>query len=124
MADGSWTCENGHRNPSREVTRCLDCDAPSCAASGPLYPHRPADADARDARSVITTCGWIGGGLVLVCSLLVAVSFSGQGAESAFLLLIAALGLLLGSGLLLVALVAEGVRLGLRSLGLPRTDQA
>lgn len=122
MADGSWTCENGHRNPSREVTRCLDCDAPSYAASGPLYPRRPADADAQDARSVITTCGWIGGGLVLGCSLLVALAFSGQGTESGFLVLVGALGFLLGTALLLVALVAEGVRLGLRSMGLPTRD--
>lgn len=122
MADGSWTCENGHRSPSREVTRCLDCDAPSYAASGPLYPRRPADADAQDARSAITSCGWIGGGLVVISSLLLAIAFSGQGAESGFLVLVAALGFLLGSALLLVALVAEGVRLGLRSMGLQTRD--
>jgi len=33
-----------------------------------------------------------------------------------------ALGMVLAQALLLVALVAEGVRLGLRSLGMPRTD--
>lgn len=34
-----------------------------------------------------------------------------------------ALGMVVAQALLLVALVAEGVRLGLRSLGMPRTDQ-
>lgn len=138
MADSSWTCENGHRNPSREVTRCLDCDAPSYAASGPLYPSRPPGTAAREARSAITTCWWVGGLLVVACAVVLALAWPGETvvcgelddgcvagdrSGSVFLTLLAALGLAAGQVLLLVALVAEGVRLGLRSLGMPRTDQ-
>lgn len=137
MADSSWTCENGHRNPSREVTRCLDCDAPSYAASGPLYPSRPPGTAAREARSAMTTCWWVGGLLVVACAVVLALAWPGETvvcgelddgcvagdrSGSVFLTLLAALGLAAGQVLLLVALVAEGVRLGLRSLGMPRTD--
>ena len=119
MTDRSWTCENGHRNPSTELTRCLDCGARRVRTSG-LGSGPPRSS--RDARNTLSALWLLAVGLLLGSGLVAGVAASGteDGAGSAFFALVGALGLAVGSVVLLVAAVAEGVRLGIQVTGLAR----
>jgi hypothetical protein len=119
MSDPSWTCENGHRNPSTELTRCLDCGARRVRTSG-LGSGPPRSS--RDARGTITALWFVAVGLVLASVLVTGLAAAGteDGDGSSFLALIGTVGLAVGSVVLLVAAVAEGVRLGIEVTGLAR----
>ena len=117
----TWTCENGHANPSTELTRCLDCGAQRVRQRGLAF--GPPSQRPVDLRGTLTTLWLVGVGLLVVSGLVVLAAWpdsSGEDDGSTFLALVGFVGMGIGHVVLLVAIVAEGVRLGIRVAGLGR----
>lgn len=129
----TWTCENGHLNPSTELTKCLDCGVQRARQRGLTF--GPPSQRPVDLRGTLTTLWLVGVGVLLVSGIVVAAAWPGTSTAdcgldsdcvigeqdgSLFLTLVGLVGMGIGQAVLLVAIVAEGVRLGIRAAGLGR----